>query len=166
MRHYAVAIAAAASLASCNRADDGDAAAPTYVKAHDIKQLMATIVQPQADVFWRSSGSVMDEQGEHDLTPTTEERWLAARSASATVAEMGNLLQTPLYAEGRGADWIQFSKALVEIGMRAEQAVAARNSDAMFEVGGTMYNVCSACHQAYPPAAGEVPGQAPGNQAE
>jgi len=151
-------LAGAALLAGCNRqaADDG-AAKPSYVKVHDIKQLMATVVQPQADVFWKSSGSVSDEKGTHDLTPTTDEGWLRTRSAAATVTEMGNLLQTPLYAEGRKKDWIEFSKALVEIGKRAEKAAADKNSDAMFEVGATMYDVCTACHQMYPPKAGEIP---------
>jgi len=69
------------------------------------------------------------------------------------VSEMGNLLMTPQYAAGRGEDWLQFSRSLVEIGQRAEKAAIDRNSDAIFETGGTMYNVCSACHQAYPPKA-------------
>jgi hypothetical protein len=123
----------------------------SLIKVHDIKQLMAVVVQPQADVFWKSVGTVSDSTGTHDLTPTTDKEWLATRSAAATVTEMGNLLMTPLYAEGRGPDWLQFSKALVEIGKQAEKAAADRNTDAIFEVGGTMYNVCSACHQAFPP---------------
>jgi hypothetical protein len=141
-----------ASLTACSGSGK-QAAEPavTAVKAHDIKQLMAVVVQPQADVFWRSAGSVSDATGEHDLTPTTEEGWLATRSAAATVTEMGNLLMTPQYAEGRGEDWLQFSRSLVEIGQRAEKAAVDRNSEAIFETGGTMYNVCSACHQAYPP---------------
>lgn len=154
---------ALALLAGCNRAEPAKPES-ALVRAHDIQQLMAVVVQPQADVFWRSAGTVSDASGSHDLTPTTDEGWLATRSAAATVTEMGNLLMTPLYAEGRGDDWIQFSKALVEIGRKAELAALDRNSDAIFEVGGTMYNVCSACHQAYPPkaaAAGAAPAPAP-----
>lgn len=149
---WTAACLALAALAGCNKEEPAQPA-PPLIRAHDIRQLMAIVVQPQADVFWRSAGSVSDETGIHDLTPTTDEGWLATRSAAATVAEMGNLLMTPLYAEGRGDDWIQFSKALVEIGRKAELAAVDRNSDAIFEVGGTMYNVCSACHQAYPPKA-------------
>jgi len=149
-----VSVLALMALTACNGAGKQPAEpAATFVKAHDVKQLMAVVVQPQADVFWRSAGSVTDETGEHDLTPTTDAGWLATRSAAATVAEMGNLLMTPQYAQGRGEDWMQFSKSLVEIGQRAEKAAADRNSDAIFETGGTMYNVCSACHQAYPPKA-------------
>ncbi len=159
-----IAVAAAAMLlAGCHKAEER---APTFVKAHDIKQLMATVVQPQADVFWKSAGSVSDANGTVDLTPTSEEAWLRTRSAAATITEMGNLLMTPQYAAGRGEDWMQFSRSLVEIGIKAEKAAVDRNSDEIFEVGGTMYNVCTACHQVYPPAAGEVPaGNASGNAA-
>lgn len=165
MRPFAIAIIGAALLAACSK-QEPQAIQPQYVRAHDIKQLMATVVQPQADVFWKSAGTVTDETGEHDLTPTTDEGWLRTRSAAATVTEMGNLLMTPLYAEGRGEDWMKFSKALVEIGQRAEKAAVDKSSDAIFDVGGTMYNVCTACHQVYPPAAGEVPADnAAANQA-
>jgi hypothetical protein len=153
---------AAAALAGCNKPEPSTPQA-AMIAAHDIQQLMAIVVQPQADIFWKSAGSVTDETGLHDLTPTTDAGWLATRSAAATVTEMGNLLMTPTYAEGRGEDWIQFSQALVQIGRKAEKAAVDRNSEAIFEVGGTMYNVCSACHQAYPPktaAGGEAPAAA------
>lgn len=158
MKGLIVAAAGAALLAGCSKAEEE----PNFVKAHDIKQLMATVVQPQADVFWRSAGSITDENGTVDLTPTTDEGWLRTRSAAATVSEMGNLLMTPQYAKGRGEDWMEFSRSLVEVGMKAEKAAVDRDSEAIFEVGGHMYNVCKACHQVYPPA--EVEGPAPESQ--
>jgi hypothetical protein len=146
--------AMAVALAGCNGSEGGEQGAtgePRYLKAHSAQQLMAQVVQPTAEVFWNSAGYVMDETGEHDLTPTTDEGWQATRTAAATITEMGNLLMTPVFAEGRGADWIEFSRALVEVGQKAEKAAANRDSEAVFEVGGTMYNVCTACHQAYLP---------------
>lgn len=150
---------AAFLVASCGGAEKAtDAVEPSFTKAHDMKQLMAVVVQPQADVFWKSAGSVTEASGVRDLRPTTDEGWLRAQSAAATLVEIGNLMQTPLYAAGRGKDWLQFSQALSQISMKAEKAVRERASeDEIFEIGGTMYNVCSACHQAYPPAAGEIP---------
>jgi hypothetical protein len=152
-------LAGASLLASCGRGKEkSDVVAPSYTQAHDIKQLMAVVVQPQADVFWKSAGTVTDASGQHELRPTTDEAWLRTQSAAATLVEMGNLLQTPLYAQGRGKDWMQFSQALSQIGMKAEKAATDRASeDAIFDIGGTIYNVCTACHQVYPPAAGEVP---------
>ena len=90
--------------------------------------------------------------GEHDIRPQTDEDWRTTRVAAASITEYGNLLMTPLYAEGRGEDWTDFARGLVEIGMRAEQAAIDRNPDAVFEVGDNLYNVCAGCHQLYPPA--------------
>ncbi|HSG34721.1 MAG TPA: hypothetical protein VLA37_09305 [Sphingomonadaceae bacterium] len=140
-------------LSSCGQDSSAgqDNRGETYLQAHDIKQLMATVVQPQSEVFWGAAGSISDETGTHDLRPTTDERWNQVVSSAATVTEMGNLLMTPLYAEGRGDDWITFSRGLVQIGQRAEQAARDRASeDELFTLGGDLYNVCQACHQAYP----------------
>jgi len=166
MRRAAMVLAGALLLAACGRKPQADAVQPRLLKAHDMKQLMAVVVQPQADMFWKSAGTVSDGTGQHDLRPTTDEAWLRTQSAAATLVEMGNLMQTPLYAEGRGKDWLQFSRAMSEIGLKAERAAQARASeDAIFEIGGTMYNVCNACHQIYPPAAGEVPATATATKA-
>lgn len=147
------ALSAATLLASCNQPGSGEAEASgeTYIKAHDTKQLMLTIVQPQAEVFWGAAGSISDFEGIHDLRPTTDERWAATVSSAATITEMGNLLMTPLFAEGRGDDWNTFARGLVQIGQKAEKAAADRaNEDELFKLGGDLYNVCKACHEAYP----------------
>jgi hypothetical protein len=144
-------LAIAVVLSACARAPEKAVAAPDYVRAHDIHHLMEVVVAPQADVFWNSSGTINDATGEHDLTPTTDAGWLATQSAAATVAEMGNLLLTPQFAEGRGEDWKQFARSLVEIGMMAEKAAVDRDVAALMSVGETMDNVCDACHEVYLP---------------
>lgn len=149
-------LAMVTALVACNQKSGSPEAPPDFVRAHDIHQFMKLVVEPQANVFWNSAGSINDASGEHDLTPTTDEGWLATQSAAATVAESGNLLLTPQFAEGRGEDWKQFSRSLVEIGMIAEKAAVDRNSDEVMEAGATMYNICSACHQVYNPAARPV----------
>ncbi len=151
------------ALGACSGGQPGDAVAgeggePAFVRAHTIQQLMADVVQPTADIYWRSVQFVSDETGEHDIRPETDAQWLATRTAAASLTEYGNLLMTPLYAEGRGEDWMDFSRGLVEIGMQAEQAAIARDPDKVFEVGGTLYNVCTGCHQLYPPL--EAPAEA------
>ena len=146
--------AMAGLLAGCNQAgESGQAAAgePQYLHGHSAQQLMAQVVQPTAEVFWGSVQYISDETGQHEILPETDEDWQRTRTAAATITEMGNLMMTPLYAEGRGEDWMEFSRGLVEVGQKAEQAAVNRDVDAVFEVGGTMYSVCSACHQAYLP---------------
>lgn len=139
-RQAILAIGAAACLAACT----GGKEPPS------VRKLMKDEVQPTAEIFWNSSGSVSDESGEHDLTPTTEEGWKKARDAAAKLGEYGELMMTKDYAADRGEAWIKFSRGLVDISKRAEQAAANHDGDAMFEVGAYVYDVCSACHQAYP----------------
>ena len=144
--------AALGLLAACSKApQQSDAGAPQYLKVHSVQQLMQQVVDPEAQVYWHAVQYVSDDKGEHEIVPTTDEEWQTTRTAAATVAEMGNLLMTPLYSEGRGKDWMDFSKGMVAMGQKAEKAAADRDVDAIFAVGGDLYNVCSACHMAYLP---------------
>lgn len=122
-----------------------------------IKELMATQVQPTAQVYWDSVRYVSDETGNHDYLPETDADWEKTRTAAVDLQRFGELLQTDAYTDGRGADWTQFAQGLIDVGKQAELAAQQQNVDGVFEVSGTIYNVCSACHQAYPAEAGEVP---------
>lgn len=122
-----------------------------------VQQFMATEVQPTAEIYWNSVQWVSDEQGEREIVPRTDAEWEKVRAAAATLGQHGRLLAEPGYAQGRAQDWSEFAKGLVEVSALAEQAAVSKDKDKVFEVGGTLYNVCSACHQAYPPAQG-IPG--------
>ena len=138
-----IAIAGAALLAGC----DQGAAAPEKT----VQQLMADEIQPTAKIYWDSVQFISDETGDHDIFPKTDADWQRTKAAAAKLGEYGALLKSPAYAEGRGSDWVQFSDSLIEVSKRAEQAADAKDPDKVFEVGGTVYSVCSACHQAYSP---------------
>ena len=97
----------------------------------------------------------------HKVNPVGAETLVALARFNATLlAEHGRMLKEPGYAEGRGQGWIEFSDGLIEVAGKAEVAANSKDPDAVFEVGGTVYSVCSACHQAYPPETPEG-GQAP-----
>lgn len=144
--------AVAALLAGCGEAPkQPDPGQPRYLRVHSAGELMKQVVDPQAQAFWDSVRYVSDATGEHETVPTTDEEWQHTRTAAATVAEMGNLLMTPPYSEGRGEDWMEFSRGLAEAGRGAEKAAADRDVDGVFAAGGDLYAVCSACHMAYLP---------------
>ena len=140
------ALTTAALMAGCNQGPP----APEQTA----QQLMANEVQPTAEIFWDSVQFISDEQGDHDIFPQTDADWKRTRDAATKLGELGELLKTPAYAEGRGDDWITFSNSLIEVSGLAEQAADSRDPDKVFEVGGTVYNVCTACHQVYPPTTG------------
>jgi len=145
-----IAIAGAAALAGCQqRAEAPD---------RTVQQLMADVVQPTTEIYWNSVQYISDEEGEHEIYPRTDEEWQRVRDAAIRIGELGELLKTPGYSDGRGDDWLEFADALVEVSKLAEQAAVEQDRDKVFEVGGTIYNVCSACHQVYPPAEG-IPGE-------
>ena len=141
-----IAIACAALLAGCEQAPP-----PPERTA---QQLMADVVQPTAEVYWDSVQFISDETGDHDIRPETDADWAKTKAAAVKLGEYGELLKTPGYTEGRGEDWTTFANSLIEVSKLAEQAADAKDPDKVFEVGGTVYSVCSACHQVYPATTG------------
>ena len=90
----------------------------------DAVELEAALQQrrdPQAQVFWHSSGANDTAQGSQVLTPTTPEGWAAADHAMTAVAEAGNLMMLTGRARDDG-DWMKFSKAMK---LAATSAVSA-----------------------------------------
>jgi hypothetical protein len=138
------AIAAVFLLAGCK------ASAP----AESAQQLMADKVQPTAQIYWDAVRYISDENGNRDIVPQTDADWEKVRKAAADLQDYGKLLQTDAYTEGRNADWTKFSQAMVEVSQQAEQAARDKDVDKVFEISGTIYNVCSACHMVYPATVG------------
>jgi hypothetical protein len=145
MNKAIIAVAAALMLTAC-----GQDTRPEL----SIKDLMAKEVQPTAKIYWDSVQFISDETGDHDVFPKTDADWKRTKDAATRIGELAELLKTPGYAEGRNEDWTTFANSLGDVARMAEQAAEDRDTDKIFEVGGTMYNVCSACHQVYPATTG------------
>jgi hypothetical protein len=140
-----VIIAALLFITGCNQAPPP--AATPYQPVTDIHHTMELILDPATDVIWDSAGSIITAEGERDLAPTTDEGWHKVEQAAAVVAETGNLLMMP--GRAAGDDWVKYSSDLVEAGTLALQAAQDQDSDALFDAGGRMYQVCLACHTQY-----------------
>ena len=142
-------IAAAASMALLGACSQKPAAPEKTVQ-----QMMAQDVQPTAKIYWDSVQFISDETGDHDIKPETDADWAKTKAAAVKLQELAALLRTPAYTEGRNEDWTTFANSLTDVAKLAEQAADAKDPDKVFEVGGTMYNVCTACHQVYPATTG------------
>ncbi len=142
-------LASCAFLASCS----GE---PADLPHGTTQQFMANEVQPTAETYWNAVGAVSElidgEPVFREFEPETDEEWAAVAAAAVKLREYGEVLATPAYAEGRGQDWLDFAQGMQDVARQAEQAALDKSPEAVFEVGGTIYNVCTACHQAYPPA--------------
>ena len=109
---------------------------------------MASIVDPTADIYWGAVGTVIDEKGITEITPTTTEEWDAARNAAIIVAETGNLLMMSSRAKD-GGEWMKQARALVDAGQKAVRAAESHNRNAVFDAGAEVYDVCTSCHVKY-----------------
>tara|TARA_B100000929_G_C15404137_1_gene385632 strand:+ start:426 stop:854 length:429 start_codon:yes stop_codon:yes gene_type:complete len=119
-----------------------------YETSLDVEQLMHYVLEPAADIVWDSAGTIATLEGVEDLAPTTDEGWFRVQHAAAVVTESGNLLLMPGRAED-GNDWREISLGLVSTGTALMNAAEEQNADAIFDLGGQLYNVCVACHQRY-----------------
>jgi hypothetical protein len=122
--------------------------APPFRPVADVKQLMASVIEPAADVYWDAVGSVTDKNGTVELAPTTDAQWQAVVNSAYVVTEGGNLLMMSPRAKDTG-DWMKFAAALVDVGQRAIRAAESRNTKAVFDVGAEVYDACVACHSKY-----------------
>jgi hypothetical protein len=123
-------------------------AASVFKPALDMKQLMAWVIEPNADVVWASVGTVVTAEGEEEHAPQTDAEWNAVRNAAAAVAESGNLLMVEQRARDHGA-WMTSAHSLIDSATQAMQAAAAKDKEALFTAGGDVYLACSACHAKY-----------------
>lgn len=140
------ALCLVAMVAAC--APSADDAESLYTPVGDVQELMQSVVEPAAEVYWDAVGVVVDAEGEHQMAPANDEEWLAVRNAAYMIAESGNLMKMPGYALDDGA-WMTMSQALIEVGERAIEAADARSLDAVFDMGAEVYYVCTNCHATY-----------------
>jgi hypothetical protein len=149
-RAVAAAIALAA-LGACNSAQPpapAAAAAPAYQMVTDLNQLMEWVIEPNAQVVWKSVGTIITADGTEEIAPKTDEEWQSIRNSAATVAEAGNLLMM----EGRARnqdDWMKKSRALIDTANIVLQAIDAKDAPAVFTAGSDLYLTCSDCHTTY-----------------
>ena len=138
------AIAIALFLCGCRAAP----APPPFRAVADIKQLMNSVIDPAADVIWGSVGTVVSAEGTEERAPKTDEEWAAVLNSAFVMTESGNLMM--IGSRAKDADeWIRQSQALIDVGVRTIKAAEAKDKDAIFTLGGEIYDVCANCHQTY-----------------
>ena len=146
MRNTCWIVAAAVFVSS---ACSGGAQPPPFKPIADTKLLMASVIDPNADIIWAAVGTIITAAGEENIRPKTEEEWMAVRNAAVVVAESGNLLM--MVPRAKDEEWMRMSQAMIDTATKAIRAAEAKNADQIFEVGGEIYAVCANCHVKYDP---------------
>lgn len=151
MRGWAL-FSSALALCGCGGAEPPPAApvppATQFNIVTDMKQLMSWVIDPATDVVWASVATIITKEGRQEIAPRTEEEWSAVRNSAATLAESANLLMLPGRALNQD-DWLLKARALSVAATQAVRAAEAKNSEALFDAGGVIYQACSDCHARY-----------------
>ena len=146
---------------------------PEYTPTATIKDIMQSVVDPNADVVWLSVTTVQSAKGTVDSAPKTDEEWAKVRHGAIALTEASNLLIVPgrhvakpgEKSETPGVElepsemealilkdipaFRMRAKALHDAGLAAVQAVDAKDAQKVFEVGEQIEQACENCHKHY-----------------
>lgn len=121
---------------------------PPFQATANMKDLMNNVLDPAADGIWEAVGTVITADGTFEKAPATDDEWAGVRAAAIQLAESGNLLMLPSRSSG-SEEWIAQAKAMIDVSNRAIKIIDARDKDALFTVGGDIYDVCTNCHRQF-----------------
>jgi hypothetical protein len=125
----------------------GEDKGPPFRAYVDMKTFMEHVLGPAAKIVWSVNGVVIDEKGEHDLSPKTDEDWEQIVSGAATLAEATNALMIPERA--LDAQWTFYAQRLAEAAGKAYVAAEAHDLKAISQVSDQLDGICAACHRHY-----------------
>ena len=141
---FAVVIICAAAAPSIS---EPAAPLPPFQPYVDMKVFMEHVLSPAAAVIWKVNGLVIDEKGEHDLSPKSDDDWEQVVSGAATLAEATNALMIPQRV--RDPDWNPYVRKLADAANKAYRAAEAHDLKSISEVSDQLDGICSACHRHY-----------------
>jgi hypothetical protein len=146
MRKLGLVIAIACLAATPSRSDD-KAAMPPFQPHVDMKTFMGHVLTPASAAIWSVNGIIIDKNGEHDLSPKSDDDWEKLVSAAATLAEATNALMIPQRA--LDAEWNKYVKKLGDAADKAYRAAEAHDLKSISEVSDRLDGICAACHRHY-----------------
>jgi hypothetical protein len=176
-----VLLASLVLIAACQKPAETTAAAPAsaappppeYTATATVKDLMQSVVDPNADVVWLAVTTVQSNKGTVETRPKTDEEWTKVRHGAVALMEASNLLMVPGRHVARAgeksdtpgvelepsemealinkdlASWRKRAHGLHEAGAAAIQAIDAKDADKLFEVGEQIERACESCHSQY-----------------
>jgi hypothetical protein len=124
---------------------------PPFDTTISVKDLMAHVIDPTADVVWESVGTIYTKEGTFEKAPQTDEEWEAVKAGAMTLVEAGNLLMLPSRSGGND-DWIKHAQAVIAQSKIAIKATEAHDKEALFNAGADIYDACVNCHKQFDPA--------------
>jgi hypothetical protein len=126
-------------------------AMPPFDYSVSMKDLMANVIDPAADVVWESVGTIYTKEGAFERVPANDDEWNGVKAKAITLVEVGNLLMLP-ERSGGNAEWVQLTQAMVAQSKRAIKAAESHDKEGLFNTGADIYEACVNCHKRFDPA--------------
>ena len=146
---------------------------PEYRTAVSIKEIMDSIIDPNADYLWGSVSVLSTAKGFVEKSPKTKEDWYEARRRTISLMEAANLLQIPgrpvaqpgekaanpgieeppeviqTLIDSDRASWTQYTHGLYDAGLLMLKAIDAKKVQEFQAAGENVDKACESCHVHY-----------------
>jgi hypothetical protein len=138
-----------------------------------VREIMASVVDPSAEVLFNSVSSSVTPQGVEEKSPQTEAEWAELRRRAMSIIEAGDLIVTPgrhvakpgqqaknpqvqldpieiesLIASER-ASWLKMAKDMQDSMQPMLKAIDAKNPAALSDSSIAIDEACEACHHKF-----------------
>jgi hypothetical protein len=168
-----VVLSVSALIAGGCRSRQPSDASPRYTTDTTVKDIMDSIIDPQADVLWNSVATIVSATGTEERAPQTDEEWAAVRRGAVQLVEATNMLLIPGRLVARPgeksenprielepeaihkliaddpAKWAQLVGGLHDAALPALMAINAKDVKGLFDAGDKLEHACESCHQNY-----------------
>ncbi len=171
-RHLSVLVFGLALLAAhaCTTRQEAQS---EYRPTATIKDIMTSIIDPEADVLWNSVAVIISASGTEEREPRTDEEWATVRRSAIQLVEATNLLRVPGRLVARPGEksenprielepetmqkliaddpvtWRRMVDALHDAAVPALNAINSKNTQGLFDAGEHIEKACESCHQQY-----------------
>jgi hypothetical protein len=146
---------------------------PEFQPTATVKDIMDSVVDPNADFIWDSVEVVATLQGTEEKAPKTDEDWKALRRHAISLLEASNLLLVPgrrIARPGESAEdervdltpdeiearvkedpvaWTTSAHGLHAATLESLKAIEARDVKGLLNAGDVLDQSCETCHRRY-----------------
>jgi hypothetical protein len=144
-----------------------------YKLTSPVRQIMGSMVMPNADVLWSAVSSNVTDKGIEEKAPKTEEEWKTVRSSAVTIMEASDLILIPgrhvaspgekeqdanvnlapekieALINADRASWVKMAHDMHDSVLPALKAIDAKDATALSDAGAGIDKACEDCHLKY-----------------
>ncbi len=162
----------AATPQATTEATNRPATTSPYQPTATFQEVMDSVVDPAADYLWQAVSTKIDAKGTHEFAPHTAGEWHQLRQHVVILVEAANLIAVPGRRVAHGTTTVEdagplevdkiqqrldaqheqlvgFAGALRDISLKLLADVDRKDTEAIVEHGGTLDEVCEACHTVF-----------------